>query len=168
MLRRWGVVAVLGLGVATPGFAASASAARRAAPAAATAGDRLVIPSIRLDKALVVGWTREINQGKIVLIGGCWPGTPKTPEPPCSTTWVAGHHTTHGSPFRNLPNVRVGSLVTLNHDGQVSTYKIYSKITVKRATPPTWVFQQDIMIQCSNGATGAWVLNGRLVSTRPA
>lgn len=148
--------------------AAAPAAASSAAPKGAIGGNRLVIPSIGFNKQIVVGWTREINQGKIVMVGECWPDNPRTAALPCSTTWIAGHHTTHGSPFRNLPNVKLGALVTIVHDGTAYTYKVFSKISANRAQPPKWVFSQDLLLQCSNGTSAAWVLNAKLVSTKPA
>lgn len=157
------------LAMSAPADAASTQApAARTTKGTTTIGDRLVIPSISFSKPVVVGWTREINQGKITLVGQCWPGTPKTASLPCSTTWIAGHHTTHGSPFRNLPKVRIGAVVTIVHNGVASTYKVTSKISVSRATPPTWIFEQDLLLQCSDGANKAWAVNAQLIGSRPA
>jgi len=170
-LRIFTIVA-LALGftaaIALSGTARRAEAATPAvaAPKGALGGNRLVIPSIGFNKQIVVGWTREINQGKIVMIGDCWPDNARTASLPCSTTWIAGHHTTHGSPFRKLANVKIGALVTIIHDGRAYTYKIFSKISANRAQPPKWVFAQDLLLQTSNGGSSAWALNGTLVSTK--
>lgn len=134
---------------------------------AASSGSRLVIPAIKLDKPLIEGWTNDINAGRITLIGDCWPGTPRTAVLPCSTTWIAGHRTTHGAPFRKLPSVPVGALVTIVHDGVATTYQITSKIVAKRYGAPSWIFHQDLLLQCSHGKNEAWVLSGTLVSSTP-
>jgi sortase (surface protein transpeptidase) len=135
-----------------------------AAYAAAPVPARLIIPSIGFSKPIVEGWTREIDQGKITKIGECWPDQPRTRGLPCSTTWIAGHHTTHGAPFRTLCRVRVGDTVIITAHGKTFTYRITSKGSFFRASPPMWVFRQDLLLQTSDGSARAWVLSGTLVS----
>ena len=159
-----GALASATLGAPARAAHATVAPAASAMPAAAGLGSRLIIPSIGFNKAIVEGWTADINAGKITLIGDCWPGKPRTVSLPCSTIWIAGHHTSHGAPFRNLPNVRVGSLVTLTHNGTSTTYRITSKVSVVRANPPRWIFHQDILLQCSDGSKKAYVLSGTQVS----
>ena len=48
----------------------------------------------------MVGGQRQIDQGYVVEVD--LPGT-----------WLAGHRTTHGAVFANLPRARVGDLVSV-------------------------------------------------------
>lgn len=55
--------------------------------------------AVGIHHSVVKGGTAEINAGNVVDVNGL-PGI-----------WLAGHRTTHGAVFHNLPNARVGDTV---------------------------------------------------------
>lgn len=60
--------------------------------------NRLDYDAIGLHEPVIAGGQREIDQGYVVEIDQ--PGI-----------WLAGHRTTHGAVFRNLPNAKIGDTV---------------------------------------------------------
>lgn len=108
--RRSTFLILVVLGVMLFGHAADGAEPRMTA---ATVGiDHDVIftpPGTTTDGALVQGL---LNQGNIVdILGGCDPTIASCP------TWLAGHRSTHGSVFANVPNLQLGDRVTVEGVG---------------------------------------------------
>jgi sortase (surface protein transpeptidase) len=96
---------------------------------------------------VVVGDQPEINSGHVVNYGsdsidGCWPGQG-------CTVWLAGHRTSHGAIFRNVPRLQPGDEVTLQYKGQAFTYVVTDRSFVDRLDPPPDYVRGDLMIQTS-------------------
>lgn len=60
---------------------------------------RVDVNAIGLHHSVVTGGQAQIDQGNVVDVDG-QPGI-----------WLAGHRTSHGAVFRNVPNLRVGDQV---------------------------------------------------------
>jgi LPXTG-site transpeptidase (sortase) family protein len=61
----------------------------------------------------------DIDAGNVVNYTGCWPGDG-------CTIVLAGHRTTHGAPFANVPRLRPGDQIRLGYNGQIYTYTVES------------------------------------------
>ena len=108
---------------------------------------QLVIPAIGLSGVVVVGDQRQIDEGSIVNYGGdpetgCWPGDG-------CTVWLAGHRTSHGGVFRELPQVAAGDEFILQYEGSTFPYIVTSLSFVDRVDPPPDFLHGDLMLQTS-------------------
>lgn len=73
---------------------------------------RLTIPSIGLDKMVLMGTDTEIlAKGPGVWETGVFPGAP-------GNATISGHRTTHGGPFRHLNDLKVGDQIIFETPGQ--------------------------------------------------
>lgn len=111
--------------------------------------DRLVIPAINLDSAIVpTGWTTMEQDGQASRV---WTvvdqvvGWHKTSALPGSAGNVVlnGHHNIKGEVFRYLVDVEVGDRVTLYAREQVFYYAVTEKQILKEKGEPLEVRQQN-------------------------
>jgi LPXTG-site transpeptidase (sortase) family protein len=102
------------------------AAARVAAPARVTpaapvatfpmvAGEEavLIIPSIGIRLPVVLGGQATIDRGLVTHYEASGWRPPVAAGAP-GTYWLAAHHSTHGSPFAALPNVRTGAVIIID------------------------------------------------------
>ena len=140
-----------------PQAAKAAKATRPAVKASRrVVGTRVIIPSIGLNRAVVVGKQAAIDAGNVVNYTGRWPGT--------GTVYLAGHNASHGAVFAKVGRIRVGATVTLWKDGKQYTYKIVSKQVISLRTKLSAVNWGDLVLQTCKNSTQAWLLRGKLVS----
>jgi hypothetical protein len=85
-----------------------------------TACARLDYDNIGVHADVVKGGQAQIDEGYIVDVNGL-PGI-----------WLAGHHTTHGAPFANLGNARIGDRVCVYG----KCYTVFSEIIVPTSFRP--------------------------------
>lgn len=72
---------------------------------------RLSIPSIGLDKMILVGTDQGIlAKGPGVWESGVFPGAP-------GNATISGHRTTHGGPFRHIDNLKDGDIIVFETPG---------------------------------------------------
>lgn len=83
---------------------------------------RLDVNDIGLHENVVKGGQREIDQGYVVDVNGL-PGV-----------WLAGHRTTHGAVFRNVPSIDIGDQVCVYS----KCYRVVNKIVVSRYITPRY------------------------------
>jgi len=60
----------------------------------------------------------ELDRGRVVNWTGCWPG-----RNDC-VVWLAGHRSTHGSTFANVPALRPGNFIRLGYGGKIHHYVV--------------------------------------------
>jgi sortase (surface protein transpeptidase) len=75
------------------------------------------------------------------------------------TYWLAAHHSTHGSPFANLPNIRAGALIIIDVvGGHEIRYQVTTSQLVGTTASNLTVYGPDsttsrILLQtCEGGA----------------
>jgi LPXTG-site transpeptidase (sortase) family protein len=124
------------------------------------------IPSIGLDLPVFFGGQATIDRGVVTHYDGSgW--RPPVGAGQAGTYWLAAHHVTHGAPFRNLPSVRPGDIVTITPvgGGPVVRYKITSiervPVTVSFAT----VYGTDtttarLLLQTCEGTASRLLVHG--------
>jgi LPXTG-site transpeptidase (sortase) family protein len=115
------------------------------APPSAPNVPMLTIPKIGFSHAIVVGDQQQIDEGNVVnfdAAGGCWPGQG-------CTVWLAGHRTSHGGVFRQVPDLAVGDELSVRYDGSSYQYVVTGSQFVDRADPPPDFMQGDLMVQTS-------------------
>lgn len=81
-------------------------------PAHGQLAGRLTIPSIGLDKMILVGTDQDIlAKGPGVWESGVFPGAP-------GNATISGHRTTHGGPFRHIDELKEGDIIVFETPGE--------------------------------------------------
>ena len=75
---------------------------------------------------------------------------------PAGTRHFAGHRSTHGSVFRNLPNLDIGDKLSLYENGGVRHYRLTSVATGVRDCDGIW---GDLVLQTSHPDGGAYIFH---------
>lgn len=128
----------------------------------------VVIPAIGLTLPVVRGGQSVIDRGVAAHYDG--PGwRPPVDAGRPGTYWLAAHHSTHGSPFANLPSVRPGNLVNVITGGHTYTYTVTSTQVVGVTVERTTVYGTDsttarILLQTCEGAEARLLVHGVLTS----
>lgn len=125
--------------------------------------DRISIPTLGLDRAIVTGCQPQIDAGNVVLATGCgysdigWPGE--------GTVWLAAHRTTHGSTFNGIPSLAAGDIVTVTHAGRSTSYQVVDARTVSRSNPPSDAIHNshDLVLQTSWYDGTVWLVYGDVI-----
>jgi hypothetical protein len=83
-------------------------------PVPTVAGEeaQLIIPSLGIRLPIMLGGQATIDRGLVTHYEASGWRPPVAPGAP-GTYWLAAHHSTHGSPFANLPNIRAGALIVI-------------------------------------------------------
>lgn len=92
---------------------------------------RLEIPSIDLERIVVMGTTEEVlKKGPGMFRTAEWPGE-------LGNTTIAGHRTSHGAPFLNVDKLKSGDLITLTTEDGTFSYSVTETFIVgKNDTSP--------------------------------
>lgn len=85
----------------------------------------VAIASVGIDLPVVLGGQSVIDRGVVAHYTA--PGW-EEPVPPGSpgTYWLAAHATTHGAPFKSLPDVAVGAEIRVDTGSQTFVYTVTS------------------------------------------
>jgi LPXTG-site transpeptidase (sortase) family protein len=124
------------------------------------------IPSIGLDLPVFFGGQATIDRGVVTHYDGSGWRPPVAVGQP-GTYWLAAHHLTHGAPFRNLPSVRPGEIVTITPVGRgpVVRYEITSVQLVPVVVSFATVYGPDtttarLLLQTCEGAASRVLVHG--------
>jgi LPXTG-site transpeptidase (sortase) family protein len=142
------------------------------APATVPAGAEAVvaIASVGLELPVVLGGQSVIDQGHVAHYTA--PGwEDPVPAGAPGTYWLAAHATTHGAPFRSLPDVAVGAEIRLDTGSQTFLYTVTStQVTglypgddLMYGTDPT---ASVILLQTCIDDTRRLLVHGTLTATR--
>jgi len=114
------------------------------------------MPSIDLYSRVYFGKQGALDRGLVVLPqwGGISDRHGGTYNDSClpswgCTVWLAGHRATHGSVFRNVPNLEPGDVVTIKEPEGVFEYEIIDVRAVSNSYPAPQMFGWDLIIQTS-------------------
>jgi LPXTG-site transpeptidase (sortase) family protein len=129
----------------------------------------VTIPSIGIRLPVFLGGQATIDRGLVTHYEGSgW--RPPVPAGAGGTYWLAAHHSTHGSPFAALPNIRAGAVVIIDVVGgpeiryQVTGSEVVgtsaSDMTVYGADPTT----PRILLQTCEGGDYRLLVHGVLIS----
>jgi LPXTG-site transpeptidase (sortase) family protein len=128
----------------------------------------VTIPSVGIRLPVVHGGQATIDRGVVAHYDSPqW--RPAVEAGAVGTYWLAAHNATHGSPFGNLPNTKVGDVVVVTPvDGKPITYKITSKRLVGTTATDETVYGTDpgarrIMLQTCEGAANRLLVFGERV-----
>lgn len=111
-------------------FAALLFAALICAPAPATADEpiRVVIPAIEMNREVVLGGQAELDAGNVVLIAAtdietlCRPSQQAANK--CFIVWVGAHRTSHGASGIRIPELVIGSRITMWESEVMYDYEV--------------------------------------------
>lgn len=145
------------------------------------------IPDISYECPVYAGGQSTIDAGYVTLVTDA-PLTPllaTTPGQP-GTLWLAGHRSTHGAAFADVPDLADGALVTVTSDGATATYRIVGRAYVEvrgdqvldasgvASGQATWVsiIRDDLggdlaprlVLQTCEGANFRWMIYADLVT----
>jgi sortase (surface protein transpeptidase) len=146
--------------------------APRPAPAAplaltAVAGQEaiLTIPSLGMHLGVVLGGQATIDRGVVTHYQAAgW--RPPVPAGAPGTYWLAAHHSTHGSPFGPLPNIKVGALIIIEPaGGPPITYTVTGTEVVGTTASNQTVYGSDtttprILLQTCEGSAYRLLVHG--------
>lgn len=133
----------------TAASSTTATSATTASQAPIPAGNRLRIPAIGMDREVVTGGQPEIDAGNVVLCTNCgrsvgWPGSGQT-------VWIAAHRSSHGASFAKVPDLSVGDVIEVVHDGISRSYTVTGSQAVDRLHPPAGAISGPLVLQTSLG-----------------
>jgi len=132
----------------------------------------LTVPAIGLDRPVFRGGQSTIDRGVATLFDdgpGGW-RAPVAPGAP-GTLWIAGHHTSHGAPFRHVDELAVGDVAIVRGlDGVPHTYRFVARRIVGTAVYADVVYGRDpsmrrLELQTSMGSAHRLLLTGVLVAS---
>jgi LPXTG-site transpeptidase (sortase) family protein len=129
----------------------------------------LSVPSLGIDLPIVAGGQSVIEQGVVAhYIAPGW-------ERPVAagaagTYWLAAHHTTHGGPFRTLPDLAVGAEVRVTTSAHTFVYTVTSTEVVGLWPGDDAVYGTDptasvILLQTCVDNTLRVLVHGTLIAT---
>jgi hypothetical protein len=136
-----------------------ASAPSPSAPVPTVPGEEalLTIPSLGIRLPILLGGQATIDRGLVTHYNAGW--RPPVAAGAPGTYWLAAHHSTHGSPFANLPSIRAGALIVIDPmSGPEIRYQETSAQVVGTAASDLTVYGADrstprILLQtCEGGA----------------
>ena len=92
----------------------------------------VVIPDIAYTCPVYAGGQSMIDAGFVTLVtdAGVNPVLATRPGEP-GTLWLAGHRTTHGAAFSQVPSLADGALVTVSSGGVTATYRVVGRTYVE-------------------------------------
>lgn len=104
----------------------------------------VTVPSIGMHCPLYFGGQSMIDQGVATLVDS---GDANYPEPEIGgngTYWIAGHRSSHGSPFEAVPTIPIGATITVQDSRHTATYvvmgrsKVYNDVTGSESVTAVW------------------------------
>lgn len=163
--------------VATPTPPPVAKAPVRAAPAPPVAnfpivaGSEavLIIPSIGIRLPVVLGGQATIDRGLVTHYEASGWRPPVAAGAP-GTYWLAAHHSTHGSPFAALPNIRTGAVIIIDVvGGPEIRYQVTASQVVGTSASNLTVYGPDtttprILLQTCEGGAYRLLVHGVRIS----
>jgi sortase (surface protein transpeptidase) len=92
----------------------------------------VVIPDISYNCPVYAGGQSLIDAGFVTLVtdAGAHPVLATRPGDP-GTLWLAGHRTTHGGAFADVPALADGALITVESGDVVATYRVVGRAYVR-------------------------------------
>lgn len=142
------------------------------APATVPAGAEAIvaIASVGIELPVVLGGQSVIDQGHVAHYTA--PGwEDPVPAGAPGTYWLAAHATTHGAPFRSLPDVAVGAEVLLDTGSQTFVYTVISTQVTGLYPGDDLMYGTDpsasvILLQTCIDDTRRLLVHGTLTATR--
>ena len=75
------------------------------------------------------------------------------------TLWIAGHRTSHGSPFADVPDIADGAIITVSDDSGTASYRVVARAYVQvhgglvldAARNPSDSATQDSLLRADRG-----------------
>lgn len=109
---------------------------------------RVVIPDIAYACPVYAGGQAMIDAGFVTLVtdAGVSPVLATRPGEPGSL-WLAGHRSSHGAAFANVPDLADGALVTVSADGATATYRVVGRASFE--------VRGDRVVDANGSATAA-------------
>lgn len=123
---------------------------------AASACDRLWIASVELERCVVSGGQGQIDAGNVVRMDALSSG---------HLHWLAGHRTSHGGTFEQLPSMSIGAGV----DYRGTTYRVDEYRLVDRHRPDVmdWLGSSAEALVLQTSAQGVYVHVWHAVPVEP-
>jgi LPXTG-site transpeptidase (sortase) family protein len=129
----------------------------------------LTIPSLGIRLPILLGGQATIDRGLVTHYEASGWRAPVAAGAP-GTYWLAAHHSTHGSPFANLPNIRAGALIVIDlMSGTEIRYQVTSAQVVGTSASDLTVYGPDrstprILLQTCEGGAYRLLVHGVRIS----
>ena len=128
----------------------------------------IAIPSLNLSLPIFMGGQSVIDRGVAThYLAAGW----RAPVAPgaAGTYWLAAHHVTHGAPFLNVPNIKVGAEIDITDRSQTTyRYRVTGMETVGTSATDATVYGTDpaaakILLQTCLGSAYRLLVHGILI-----